>query len=178
VKRVLFRVFWIHAIIILRTLRNTITIRLIGNLPLQFSSSHIFARFYVSRGHGPTGRRIPPVYWPYGPFCPRRQRLMPPCPQSPTAGLSSPPISSLLPRSPPACHFRRSSSPCFAGGHCSSRRCSSGEVRQALQAAPRLARLQAARRVGGRTKAAFARFAACNWCESEASSERLMAKCS
>jgi hypothetical protein len=74
------RVFWIHAIIILRTLRNTITIRLIGNLPLQFSSSHIFARFYVSRAHGPTGRRIRPVYWPYAPLCPRPQRLRPPCP--------------------------------------------------------------------------------------------------
>jgi hypothetical protein len=92
------RVFWIHAIIILRTLRNTITIRLIGNLPLQFSSSHIFARFYVSRAHGPTGRRIRPVYWPYAPLCPRPQRLRPPCPHCQAShSLTLSPLSSALP---------------------------------------------------------------------------------
>ena len=70
-----------HAIIILQIWRNTITIHLIRNLPLQFYFPRVHAIFYVWRVLGPTCRRrirISPYVRNHGPL-PRAVPL--PCPR-------------------------------------------------------------------------------------------------
>ena len=69
------RVFWIDTITILELWKNTITICLIGSVPLKLEICHWNTMEYVSDGLGPSRRRIPPVRFPVWPMLPPAQEV-------------------------------------------------------------------------------------------------------